>query len=313
MKILVTGGAGFIGSNIVDALVEKNHDVVVVDNLSTGKKEFINPKVKFYEIDITDVRLVEIFEQEKPEVVFHLAAQIDVRKSIDDPLFDGKVNILGSVNVLESARKAQVKKIIFSSTGGAIYGDVSADLIPTRETCLAHPIFPYGIAKLTVENYLHYYHDFFGLDYVILRYSNVYGPRQNNKGEAGVVAIFIDKILNNEQPVINGDGSQTRDFVFVADVVRANLLALDSKVIGTYNISTSKETNINELFQTIVKTSNSQIPEVHAPAKLGEQMRSCLDYSLVKEVLGWEPGILLREGIEMTFKWFGGERSKTKD
>jgi len=304
MKILVTGGAGFIGSNLVDTLVERNHNVVVIDNLSTGKKEFVNTKAKFFEIDITDQKVEEIFEQEKPEVVFHLAAQIDVRKSVEDPMTDARVNILGSINILESARKSGVKKIVMSSTGGAIYGEVTDDLIPTKETCLARPISPYGIAKLTIENYLHYYHEIFGLNYVVLRYANVYGPRQNSKGEAGVVAIFIDKILKNDSPVINGKGLQTRDYVFVDDVVCANLLALDSEPIGTYNIGTRKETNVNEIFQTIVKYSGSTVQEIHAPAKIGEQTRSCLDYSLAQEKLDWQPEIELSEGIERTLEWF---------
>lgn len=303
MKILVTGGAGFIGSNIVDALVDLGHDVVVIDNLSTGKKEFVNPKAKFYEIDITDPKLNEIFEQEKPEAVFHLAAQIDLRKSVEEPLFDAQTNILGSINLLESVCKNGVKKIIFSSSA-AIYGNVDVDLIPTKETCLARPISPYGIAKLVIEHYLYYYHEVFSLDYVVLRYANVYGPRQNSKGEAGVVSIFIDKILNNEQPMIYGDGKQMRDYVFVDDIVRANLAALNSDKVGIYNIATKKETNVNEIFQTIIKISNSQVPEVHAPAKKGEQLRSCLDYSLAKEVLGWEPKVYLEEGIQKTWEWF---------
>lgn len=308
MKILVTGGAGFIGSNLVDALIEKGHEVIVVDNLSTGQKQNLNPKAKFIELDITEEKLAEVFSLEKPEVVFHYAAQIDVRKSVEDPVWDAKQNILGSVNVLENAKKSGVKKIIFASTGGAIYGDT--DDIPTKEDHPEQPVSPYGIAKLTTDKYLHYYHQIFGLFYISLRYSNVYGPRQNSKGEAGVVAIFCDKLLANQKPVINGDGKQTRDYVFVDDVVKANLLALESDKIGIYNIGTSIETDVNKIAEVIKSNIDTEVEFTHGEAKEGEQQKSCIDYTKAKDELGWQPEVKLEEGIKKTVDWF---KKKTFD
>ncbi len=308
MKILVTGGAGFIGSHIVDALIEENHEVFVVDNLSTGKKENLpacagrNPKAKFFKLDITEKKLEKVFKAEKPQVVFHLAAQIDVRKSVADPVWDAKQNILGSINLLENCKNFGVKKIIFSSTGGAIYGDT--DKIPTTEDHLERPLSPYGIAKLAIEKYLHYYQQIFGLNYIALRYANVYGPRQNSKGEAGVVAIFCDKLLAEQQPVINGDGKQTRDYVYVSDVVKANLLALNSLKIGIYNIGTSVETDVNQLAALIKSNINTDLEFSHGQAKAGEQQRSCIDYTKAKIDLGWQPEIKLEEGIKKTVDWF---------
>lgn len=301
-KVLVTGGAGFIGSHIVDALIEKNHEVFVVDNLSTGKKENLNPKAKFFKLDITEKELEKVFKAEKPQVVFHLAAQIDVRKSVADPVWDAKQNILGLINLLENCKNFGVKKIIFSSTGGAIYGDT--DKIPTTEDQLERPISPYGIAKLAIEKYLYYYQQIFGLNYIALRYANVYGPRQNAKGEAGVVAIFCDKLLAGQQPVINGDGKQTRDYTYVSDVVRANLLALDSVEIGIYNIGTKVETNVNQLAELIKSNINTDLDFSHGPAKVGEQQRSCLDHTKATKDLGWQPEIGLEEGIKKTVDWF---------
>lgn len=274
MKILVSGGAGFIGSNLVDKLVELGHNVVVIDNLSTGKKENLNKKAVFYETDIINKPILEkIFEKERFEIVFHLAAQIDVRKSVEDSSKDAETNIIGSLNLLELSRKYRIKKFIFSSTGGAIYGDCK---IPTPENEKEMPFSPYGCAKLAVEKYIYYFNKVFGLDYVILRYANVYGPRQNSKGEAGVVAIFLAKMINNTNPEINGTGEQTRDFVFVDDVVEANILAL-SKVSGVFNISTGKETSINEIFHKLNSLFDSKFSEKHAEAKKGEQEKSCLD------------------------------------
>jgi len=302
MKILVTGGAGFIGSNLVDALINEGHDVCIVDNLSTGQKENLNAKAKLFEMDITDKKLAEVFAQEKPEAVFHLAAQIDVRKSVADPVADAQINILGSINLLENCKKFGVKKFIFSSTGGAIYGD--ADIIPTPETYEQKPISPYGICKLSVEKYLHYYHVVFGLPYVILRYANVYGPRQNFQGEAGVVAIFCSKLLAGNQPTIWGAGKQTRDYVFVGDVVAANLAALKSDKVDIYNVGTSVETDVNQLAEEIKKNISTDLEFSHGEAKAGEQQRSCLDYSKIKKELGWEPKVKLIEGIKKTVEWF---------
>jgi UDP-glucose 4-epimerase len=302
MKILVTGGAGFIGSNLVDASINVGHDVCVVDNLSTGQKENLNAKAKLFEMDIADKKLSEVFDREKPEAVFHLAAQIDVRKSVADPVADAQINILGSINLLENCKKFGVKKFIFSSTGGAIYGD--ADIIPTPETYEQKPISPYGICKLSVEKYLHYYHVVFGLPYIILRYANVYGPRQNFQGEAGVVAIFCSKLLAGNQPTIWGAGKQTRDYVFVGDVVAANLAALKSDKVDIYNVGTSVETDVNQLAEEIKKNISTDLEFSYGEAKVGEQQRSCLDYSKIKKELGWEPKVKLIEGIKKTVEWF---------
>jgi UDP-glucose 4-epimerase len=305
-KILVTGGAGFIGSHIIDQLIDNGHEVVIIDNLSTGKKENINKKAKFIKIDIGDPKIKNIFKKEKFDYVFHLAAQIDVRKSVEDPIADAKTNILGSLNILENCKNFSVKKVIFSSTGGAIYGD--AEIIPTPETYPEKPISPYGICKLSVEKYLYYYHQIFGLNYIALRYGNVYGPWQNSKGEAGVVAIFLDKILSGKQPVINGDGKQARDYVYVDDVVRANMLALESEEIGTYNVGTGIETDVNKLFSVLNNNFSNKIKEVHGEAKMGEQARSCLSFELIKKDLGWEPEVGLEEGIGKTVLWFKNSR-----
>ena len=311
-KCLVTGGAGFIGSHLVDELIKQGWRVAVIDNLSTGKKENLNLKARFYKIDIRSPEISEIFRKEKPEIVFHFAAQIDVRKSVENPMRDAKINILGSLNLIQNfvsanQRSAQrkpafPKKFIFASTGGAIYGDT--DVIPTPENYPENPESPYGICKLAIEKYLHFYKKTYGLNSVILRFANVYGPRQNSKGEAGVIAIFCDKMLKNEEVIINGDGEQTRDFVFVNDVVKAALLAAEKEKSGIYNIGTAKETSINEIFRKIKELTGSNCREIHGPAKIGEQKRSCLDFSRAKKELGWQPKYSLEKGLRETAKWF---------
>lgn len=301
MKAIVTGGVGFIGSWVVDALIEEGFEVIIIDNLTTGNKNNLNEKAKFYEIDIRDEKISEIFEKEKPDYVFHLAAQINLRDSIKNPLKDAEINILGSLNILGCCVKHGVKKFIFSSTGGAIYGDDSK--IPTHETEKENPTSPYGIAKLTIEKYLDFYKSLYGLDYVSLRYSNVYGPRQNSKGEAGVVSIFIDNILSRKQIVINGSGEQTRDYVYVKDVAGANILSLN--LSGIFNVSTGEETSVNELFEKIVNCMDlgTKIEKVYGPEIKGEQMRSCLN-SKKLEKKGWKTKYDLDEGIKETIKWF---------
>jgi UDP-glucose 4-epimerase len=241
-RILVTGGAGFIGSHVADHLVAAGHDVAVVDNLSTGRREFVPPQAEFFLYDISSPEAAELIRSWRPEALVHHAAQMNVRFSVADPVTDARENILGSLNLFQAAMEAQVKKIIFASTGGAIYGDEAP--IPARETDSPWPDSPYGIAKLAVEHYLRYYQQEHGLTTISLRYANVYGPRQNGLGEAGVVAIFIEKFLAGQQPIINGDGLQTRDFVYVKDVVAANLQALDYPHSGTFNIGTGRETDI---------------------------------------------------------------------
>ena len=310
MKCLVTGGAGFIGSHLVDKLIKEGHKVVVIDNLSTGRKENLNPKAKFYKIDICSYRISQIFKKEKPEVVFHYAAQIDVRKSVKDPVEDAKINILGTLNILENCKKYNIRKVIFASTGGAIYGD--ADIVPTPETYPELPLSPYGIAKLTIEKHLSYYYKVFGLPYVSLRLANVYGPRQNSKGEAGVVAIFCDKMLSKKQPIINGDGKQTRDFVFVDDVVEANISALKKDKVGIFNIGTARETDVNTLFKKLRELTDSKCAKIHGPTLPGEQKRSCLDYSEAKRELGWQPKYSLDKGLKKTVEWFRNKGSTGK-
>ncbi|MCL4538430.1 MAG: GDP-mannose 4,6-dehydratase [Bacteroidetes bacterium] len=302
MNILVTGGAGFIGSNIVDAYLERGHEVSVVDNLISGSLDNLNSKVNFFRMDIRDPQMTRIFKQKRFDVVNHLAAQMDVRHSVADPMFDASVNIVGTLNVLENCIKAGVKKVIFSSTGGAVYGE--QDYFPADEQHPTRPLSPYGIAKLAVEKYLFFYNAVHGLNYVVLRYANVYGPRQNPQGEAGVVAIFTDKMLKGESPIINGDGKQTRDYTFVGDVVYANLLALDYDKTDIFNIGTSSETDVNTLFQKLKKATRSSAEERHGPAKSGEQLRSVIDFTKAKNLMGWTPKVSLDQGLDSTVEFF---------
>ncbi|MBC7333573.1 MAG: NAD-dependent epimerase/dehydratase family protein [Actinobacteria bacterium] len=314
MKILVTGGAGFIGSNVVDRLILEGYNVVVVDNLSSGKRENVDSKAKFYEADIRDSRISEIFETEKPEIVIHNAAQISVRDSVKDPIYDAEVNIIGSLNILELCKRAGVKKVIFASSGGTVYGEQK--IFPASEDHPLSPISPYGVAKLAVEKYLYYYYFNYGLKYVSLRYANVYGPRQDPHGEAGVVAIFCSRLVEGKNPVINGDGKQTRDYVYVSDVVEANINAIECDFVGELNIGTGKETDVVELFYMLKEISGkNDVEEVHGPPMEGEQRRSCLDYEKAKLVLGWEPIVKLEEGLKLTYHWFkeifkGGKYNK---
>jgi len=300
-RCLVTGGAGFIGSNLVDELIKRGYQVIIIDNLSTGKKEYINNKAKFYNIDICSKDIDKVFQKEKLDYVFHLAAQIDVRKSVEDPVFDNRINVLGGLNILENCLKYKIKKIIFASTGGAIYGD--ADEIPTTENYIPQPVSPYGIHKLTFEKYLNYYYQVFDQKYISLRFANIYGPRQFKGGEAGVVSVFIDKAVNNTESVLNGDGRQTRDFVYVDDVVKAFIKAIKTGYVGEINIGTGVEKNLLEVIKSIELALNHKINIKQGPAKEGEQRRSCLDFSLAKNVLEWEPKINLEDGIKKTIGW----------
>ncbi len=303
MKILVTGGAGFIASQIVDEYIRLGHQVSIIDNLSTGRRININPLAKFYETDIREAASVrEIFEQGNFDVLNHHAAQMDVRKSVDDPVFDASVNIVGVLTLLESAVKTGVKRVIFASSGGAIYGE--QDYFPADEFHPTRPISPYGVAKLTTEQYLFYYKAVYGMDSVSLRYANIYGPRQNPHGEAGVVAIFTTKLLAGGQPVINGDGKQTRDYVFVGDVVQANVLALNCDGSSVFNIGTGVETDVNQLFHYLKKSANSSAVEKHVEAKKGEQSRSVLTSAKIEKQLGWKPSVTLAEGLHRTVEYF---------
>lgn len=302
MKVLVTGGAGFIGSHLTDALIGRGDQVLVVDNLVSGVKENLNSKAKFFELDVASPATYNLILNEKPEIIFHLAAHIDVRRSVEDPVFDAQTNILGSLNVIAAASSAKIKKIIFSSTGGAIYGE--ADIIPTPETYDPQPLAPYGLAKLTIERYLSLWRKLNGLEFVVLRYANVYGPRQALKGEAGAVAIFTRKLLRGDELSVFGDGSQTRDFIYVADVVAANLAAVKLAGGGTFNIGTGRETSINALLQDLLKITHCKIKPSHLPAKSGEVLRSAIDASAAKRILGWEPKVSLEEGLMKTVEFF---------
>ncbi|MEW6296006.1 MAG: NAD-dependent epimerase/dehydratase family protein [Candidatus Diapherotrites archaeon] len=303
MRVLVTGGAGFIGSHTADLLIEENYDTVIADNLSTGRKENINPKAKFYKSNITNFRaLKKVFGRERIDSVIHLAAQINVRNSLADPFFDAKTNILGSLNVLECCRKFKIKKIVYSSSGGAVYGEPKR--IPVKENHPIKPLSPYAVSKYCVEQYLQEYHHNYGLEFAVLRYGNVFGPRQDPRGEAGVTAIFIERMLANERPKIFGSGEQTRDFVFVKDVAKANLLALQKKTKSrTYNIGTRKEKSVNEIFRELKKMLKFKGNAVKEKSVPGEIKRIALDCSLAKKELRWKPETPFKKGLKETIEW----------
>jgi UDP-glucose 4-epimerase len=301
MNILVTGGAGFIGSNIVDGLVKEGHKVCIIDNLSTGRRQNINPAATFFEMDIRSHDIEKVFESHRIDIVMHLAAQIDVRKSVDRPIEDADINVMGGINVLNAAVKFKVRKIVYSSTGGAIYGEPK--YLPADE---AHPIRPmagYGVSKHCLEHYIELFSDLYGTDYTILRYANVYGPRQDPLGEAGVVAIFTGKMLSQDIPLIFGSGEQTRDFVHVDDVVRANLMALTAGSREIVNIGTGKETSVNAVFTTMKEILRFREDARYEKERPGEVFRIYLDIRKAKEVLGWEPRVDLHEGMKNTIEY----------
>lgn len=302
MKILVTGGAGFIGSHVVDLFLEKGYEVVVVDDLSTGRPSNLNPAAKFYQVDIRSDALGEVFEKERPDIVNHHAAQMDVRRSIVEPVFDAEVNVIGSIKLLEYARQYGVKRVIYISTGGAVYGE--PEYLPCDEAHPINPICQYGASKHTVEHYLYLYHHIYGLDYTVLRYPNVFGPRQDPHGEAGVVAIFTGKMLKGEQAHVNGDGLQERDFVYVGDCARANLLALEQERNGIFNLGWGYGTNINQIFDTLSEITHYELPRVHRAAIKGETSRIYLSAEKAKRELGWKPLVSLEEGLEKTVDYF---------
>lgn len=303
MKVLITGGAGFIGSNVADGLLEKNYKVIIVDNLSNGKKENIPQGAKFYRCDIRDKKLYDIFKAEKPAVIIHNAAQLSVRVSVEDPLMDADINIIGGLNVINACRIYNVEKIIFASSGGTVYGEQK--YFPADEKHPTHPISPYGAAKLATENYLYYFYNAYGLKYISLRYANIYGPRQDPYGEAGVVAIFSSKMIKGKSAVINGDGLQTRDYVYVGDAVDANLRAIESGFVGPLNIGTGRETTVVRLFNILKKVSGKDsIKEAHGPSREGEQRRSQLSSELAGKMLGWQPKVSIEEGLKLTYHWF---------
>ena len=302
MKILVTGGAGFIGSHVSDALVAEGHEVFVLDDLSGGRRENVPSAASFHQLDVRGKRAADLCAFERFEVVVHHAAQMDVRRSVADPAFDADVNIIGFLSLMEATRNAGLKKVVFASTGGAIYGE--PEYVPQDEQHPVRPVSPYGITKLATEKYLHFYQEAYGIEYVALRYGNVFGPRQNPHGEAGVVAIFAERMLRNEPVFVNGSGEQTRDYVFVDDVVNANLAALAYDGSGVFNIGTGMETDVNYLFRRIKEFTGSSTPEAHAEAKVGEQMRSVLGCEKAAQVLGWKPRVAIDHGLNLTVDWF---------
>ncbi|MGB9743311.1 MAG: NAD-dependent epimerase/dehydratase family protein [Minisyncoccales bacterium] len=305
MKYLVTGGAGFISSHLVDRLIKEGYEVVVVDNLSTGKKENLNPRAKFYKADICDFKISHIFKKEKPKIVFHFGAHIEARESVKDPICDAKINILGSLNILENCKKFNIKKIIFASSGGEIYGN--AEIIPTSESYFPFPISPYGVAKFAVEKYLEAYFKMFKIPYLALRYGNVYGPRQNPEGEAGVIAIFTNRMLKNQTVLIHGSGRQTKDYIFINDAINATLLAFKKNIQGILNIGTGRETSVLEIYHKLKKLTHSKSKKRHIPLPPIGFKRGCLSIEKAKKLLSWKPKYTLDEGLKKTVEWFKNE------
>jgi UDP-glucose 4-epimerase len=302
MKILVTGGAGFIGSHVVDAFLADGHEVVVVDDLSTGRRQNLNPKARFYQLDIRDPGLATVFERERPEIVDHHAAQMDVRRSVADPLFDADVNVRGTLNLLELARTHGTRKVVYVSTGGAVYGEPR--YLPCDEDHPIDPICQYGVSKHVVEHYLFVYRHLYGLDYTVLRYPNVYGPRQNPRGEAGVVAIFTGRMLAGKPITVNGTGEQERDFVYVADCARANVLALNQGSAGIYNLGSNQGTTVNLLFSTLANIIGYSSKPMMGPAKPGETFKIYLDGRRAQADLGWAGSVTLEQGLQRTVSYF---------
>ncbi len=302
MNILVTGGAGFIGSHVVDAYVAEGHRVTVLDDLSSGKRDQVNPQASFYEMDILSEDVERVLEKERIEVINHHAAQVSVTVSVSDPQRDARINIQGSLNLLKHAAAQGVKRFVFASTGGALYGE--QERYPADESHPVRPISPYGIAKFSVENYLGFYQATHGITPIVLRYSNVYGPRQDPHGEAGVVAIFTDRFLNDENPTIFGDGRQTRDFVSVSDVVAANVRALSGSLAGPYNIATGKETSVNDLCGQFNRLSGKSLAPRYAPARAGEVERSVLDAGKFQNAANWQAQDSLESGLKKTYGYF---------
>jgi UDP-glucose 4-epimerase len=306
VKVLVTGGAGFIGSHVADAFVRAGHAVTIVDDLSTGNRAWLPPEATFHALDIRSAELADIFAAERPDAVAHLAAQASVSRSVADPAFDASVNIGGGLNLLDCCRRFGVRRMIYSSSGGAGYGDT--DVIPTPEEHPTRPASPYGITKVAMEQYVDAWGALWGMSGISLRYANVYGPRQNPHGEAGVVAIFCSRIMAGEAPMITGDGLQTRDFVYVDDVATANLLALErADVTGPVNVGTGVETSVNAICDALRMAAGSSAEAVHGPARPGEQRRSCLSPRLAARVLGWRPTVPLGDGLSRTLGHFTKE------
>jgi UDP-glucose 4-epimerase len=303
MRVLVTGGAGFIGSHVVDRLTDAGHDVVAVDNLSTGHAGLVHPKARLHVCDLRSAGLARVFADERPDAVVHLAAQAAVPRSVIDPLHDASVNVMGTIALLVAAQRAGVRRVVYTSTGGAAYGDT--DVLPTPEAHPTRPASPYGVSKVAAERYLDCWSALTGTPALTLRLANVYGPRQNPLGEAGVIAIFAHRLVRGEECLVNGDGDQTRDYVFVGDVASAAVRAVATpEATGVVNIATGVETTVNELYRRLARHAGTDRPARHGPAKPGEQRRSVLDATRARQVLGWSPEVALDDGLARTFDYF---------
>ncbi len=309
MKIVVTGGAGFIGSNVVEAYVDQGHEVVVIDNLSSGIAKHVHPGAKLHKLDVRSKDAVELITSFKPDVLNLHAAQIDVRKSVTDPVNDLDINVGAALNLLEAARRAGVKRVVYAASGGSMYGDTQ--VMPTPENQPVRPVSPYGVSKATLELYLQAYQAMYGLHYVALRYANVYGPRQNAHGEAGVVSIFIERMLKGERATIYGDGLQTRDFVHVYDVVSANVKALTCSFTGGVNIATGQQTSVARVYDLVARALNEERPALIGDERAGEQKHSVLSNALARQVLEWAPEWVIEKGIMQTVEWFKWRRGRT--
>ncbi len=308
--VCITGAAGFIGSHLADAFLAQGNRVLIIDDMSGGKPENVPQGAELHVLDIRSAEAAALVRESGVDLLVHHAAQMDVRRSVENPAFDAEVNILGSLNLVEAARRGGVKQVLFASTGGAIYGE--QDYHPAKEDHPARPVSPYGVSKLSFERYLYYFHVAYGLDVTCLRYANVYGERQNPHGEAGVVAIFLSRLLAGTAPTINGPGLQTRDYVHVSDVVKANLLAAGKPGFHIYNVGTGVETSVVDLYQELARAVGSDLEAKHGPAKPGEQQRSCIDAGLLKKELGWQEPLPLRDGLQRTADWFRARAEKEK-
>jgi UDP-glucose 4-epimerase len=315
-KVLITGGAGFIGSHVADRFLSEGWEVHVIDNLYNGKRENVPAEAGFHELDIRDAAAADLVRTLKPDVLVHLAAQMDVRRSVADPMFDAQVNVLGSINLLEAVRQhSPATRVVFSSTGGAVYGDFTRP--PNVETFAKNPESPYAISKLAVENYLAYYGRVHGMEYAVMRFANVYGPRQDPHGEAGVVAIFCGRILDGQAMTVFGDGLQTRDYVFVGDVVDATYRGATESLPKTelldtraYNVGTGVPTDVLRLANVLMTVAGASTPVEHAPERPGEQRTSYLDVAKADTELGWRPAVTLEEGLSRSFEWFKARRAR---
>ncbi|MBZ5587793.1 MAG: NAD-dependent epimerase/dehydratase family protein [Acidobacteriia bacterium] len=308
--VCVTGGAGFIGSHVADALLAQGHRVLIVDDLSSGRKENLPAAAEFHRLDIRSPEAASLILDSGVEVLVHHAAQMDVRRSVADPVHDASVNVVGTLNLLEAGRKGSLRQVIFASTGGAMYGE--QERFPADEEHPARPLSPYGVAKLSVERYLYFFHAEYGMDAIALRYANVYGPRQNPHGEAGVVAIFLDRLLSGREAVINGDGLQTRDYVYVADIVAANLAAIGRPGFAIYNVGTGRETTVVDLYRILADAVGAAGPATHGPAKPGEQRRSVITSDLLARELGVRPQVQLENGLTRTAGWFAARAAASE-